>query len=50
MPNINKILENLYDGHIVFRHNSIATIFDKNNQTVWFDGINTAIATGHEII
>lgn len=48
MPNINEILEDLYEGFLAFRHNRIAVVFDKNTQSIWFDGINAAIATGHK--
>lgn len=48
MPNINEILEDLFEGFLAFRHHRIHIAFDKNTQTIWFDGINVAIATGHK--
>lgn len=48
MHHINEILEDLFEGFLAFRHNRIHIAFDKNTQTIWFDGINVAIATGHK--
>jgi prophage antirepressor-like protein len=48
MSNTNKILEDLFEGFIIFRHHPIHIVFDSNTQSIWFNGNEVAHAMGYK--